>query len=368
MVRTPTSAAVLLALASLAAGVAQTETYTLTPGAESGPRQWDAAPESQPVDEAIADARRAIAEKDYARAQRLMDEFIEHHQREDNAYLPEAYLLRADSYLGRGFEYKALFDLERILREFPESEHFITANERELDIALAYASGLKRRVVGFRLFDATDYAVEILIRVQERLPGSALAEEAAIALADFYYERREMKLARDAYDLYILNFPTGPNRLKADRRLVFADIARFKGPRYDSSGLLDARVRIRNFERRYPGEAERIGLNDGMVARIDESLAAQLLESARWYLTQNDDPAARITLTRLLADHPRTFAATEALALAERKGWDIAPTTPATTVDPDAPAFEGPGASNVQPVEPPAPAADPDAPPPPPTP
>jgi outer membrane protein assembly factor BamD (BamD/ComL family) len=214
-------------------------------------------------------------------------------------------------------------------------------------------------MVGFRLFDATDYAVEIFIRVQERLPGSALAELAAISLADFYYDRREMKLARDAYDLYILNFPSGPNRLKADRRLVFADIARFKGPRYDSSGLLDARVRIRNFERRYPGEAERIGLNDGMVARIDESLAAQLLESARWYLTQKDDPAARVTLTRLLADHPRTFAATEALALAERKGWDIAPRTPAPAPDPDAPSFEGPGASQVEPITAPEPEDDP---------
>lgn len=346
----------LLACVSIAS--AQTETYTLDQGSPDAPRTFGAPTAIEDADPLIIEARKAIAEKDYARAQRAMDEFIDTHDREGHPYLAEAYLLRADSYLGRGYEYKALFDLERVLREFPESEHFITANERELDVALAYAGGLRKRIFGVRIADATDYAVEILIRVQERLPGSALAEKAAITLADFYYDRREMKLARDAYDLYIMNFPSGPNRLKAERRLVFADIARFKGPRYDSSGLLDARVRIKNFERRYPGEAERIGLNDGMVARIDESLAAQLVESAKWYLTQKDEPAARITLQRLLVDHPRTFAATEARQLAASRGWDIEPAPRPQPADPEAPTFEGPGAGRVEPLESTAPPPD----------
>ena len=331
-----------------AVAATQTDTYILDRGSADAPRQWDVVVEVDPAPEAIIAARRAIAEKDYAKAQREMDSFIDANDREGDPYLPEAYMLRADSYLGRGFEYKALFDLERILREYPASEFFITANEREMDIALAYAGGLRKRIFGMRLADATDYAVEILIRIQERLPGSALAEKAAITLADFYYNRRDMRLARDAYDLYILNFPNGPNRLKAERRLIFADIARFKGPRYDSSGLLDARIRIKNFERRYPAEAERIGLNDGMIARIDESLAAQLLDSAKWYLTQNDAPAARITLTRLLAQHPRTYAASQAVALAEKKGWDIEPKRLTPIDNSDAPTFEGPGAAKVE--------------------
>jgi len=339
----------ILTAALAAPALAQTETYILEPRPNDPSRGWKAQPQTEEVDALIAEARLAIAERDYARAQRAMDTFIEKYDREGHEYLPEAFLLRADSYLGRGYEYKALFDLERILREYPASDQFITANEREMDIALAYAGGLKRRVLGIRFADATDYAVEILIRVQERLPGSALAEKAAITLADFYYDRRDMRLARDAYELYILNFPSGPNRLKAERRLIFADVARFKGPRYDTSGLLDARVRIKNFQNRYPAEAERIGVNEGLVARIDESLAAQLLESAKWYLTQNDDPAARITVERLLRTHPRTFAAVEAEKLAATKGWVFQSMTPLKVQEEEI-VIEGPGASQVQPL------------------
>ncbi len=342
--------ATALALSLTAGALAQSETYTLEGRPTDTTRKWQALPATEEVDALIAEARLAIAERDYARAQRAMDTFIEKYEREGHAYLPEAYLLRADSYLGRGYEYKSLFDLERILREYPESDQFITANEREMDIALAYAGGLRRRVLGMRFADSTEYAVEIFIRIQERLPGSALAEKAAITLADFYYDRRDMRLARDAYELYILNFPSGPNRLKAERRLIFADVARFKGPRYDTSGLLDARVRIKNFQGRYPAEAERIGINEGLVARIDESLAAQLLESAKWYLTQDDTPAARVTVERLLRTHPRTFAAVEAEKLVKKYGWAIN-MSPLQVPDPiDEPQFEGPGSEKIEPL------------------
>ena len=92
-------------------------------------------------------------------------------------------------------EYEALYDYEVVARTYTGSEVFVAALERELDIARRYANGEKRRLWGMRIASAESEAEELLIRVQERLPGSSLAEEAALLLGDFYFSRRQMDLA-----------------------------------------------------------------------------------------------------------------------------------------------------------------------------
>lgn len=331
---------------------AQSESYTLDPARESS--DWiEQTPEEPTGDAAVmAEARRALAEDKPGRARRAMDAWIEDQASDRNPYLPEAYLIRADSLLASGYEYKSLFDYEYLIRTYPGSEQFLTAVEREYDIAMMYLGGLRKRVLGIRLISGEDIAIELLIRVQERVPGSQLAELAAIDMADYYYRKREMKLARDAYQLYLLNFPDGPNRMHAEKRLIYADVARFKGPRYDASGLLDARVRIRNFAARYPIEAERSGINEGLVARIDESNAAQLLDAAGWYASKGDRAAQRYTLIRLVRAHPRTIAATRAREVLDERGWLDDVELEASPLDEDPIILEGPAAEQVQPLEP----------------
>lgn len=172
-----------------------------------------------------------------------------------------------------------------------------------------------------------------MIRVQERLPRSALAEEAAIELADFYYRKRDIKLARDAYDLYLQNFPDGPHKIHALARRIETDVARFKGPRYSGAGLINARLQIRDFMARYPAEADRLGMNEALIARIDESMAAQLLDTAKWYFEVNDDPSARFMLERLMRDYPRTVSSDRAMELLLSRGWATQATLP-TPLDP----------------------------------
>ena len=112
-------------------------------------------------------------------------------------------------------------------------------------------------------------------------------------------------------------------------------------------GLIDARVRIRDFRRRYPLEAERTGINEGLVARIDESMAARLLEAAEWYSTQGDHASVRYTLRRLVAKYPRSLSAARALETLETRGWLDELEAPITT-DEDGIQIEGPGAGQVQ--------------------
>jgi outer membrane protein assembly factor BamD (BamD/ComL family) len=289
--------------------------------------RWVATPPPEVPAEAtdLVEARRLLASGDHAAARRLLDPWIETYRRTDNPHLAEAYLLRGDARLAAGNEWKALYDYEALIRQFPGSPEFVTALERELEVGLKYTAGLKRKQLGVRWVGARSEGAELLIRIQERLPGSRLAERAAIELADYYYRRGELELAATSYDILLKNFPRSQYRRRAMLRLVFAQIARYEGPPYDAAGLVEARELVEDFRSSYPADAGQAGLNSELVGRIDEQLGAQLLEKARFYDRRRDPVSSRLVLRRLVDRHPGTDAARKALALLNERGWMSAP-------------------------------------------
>ena len=312
--------------------------------------KW-ATTESKPLDadaRIIAKARQALADNKPGTTKSLLNDWIEAHATSDHPLLVQAYLLRGDAKVADGNEYKALYDYEAVIKQFPAAEEYKRAVERELEIGIKYVFGLKRIWLGMRLSDATDIGEELLIRVQERLPGSDLAERACIELGDYYFRTRDLKQAADAYEVFLATFPKSRYADKARERRIYANIARFKGPQYDATGLAEARVLIKEYAQTDPIGAQRAGMSDALIARLDESTAAQVLEKARWYLQRGDPVSARTNLRRLIAKHPQTVAAKTALQMLADRGWDptapkpAEPTAPPATPDqpaaPDKPA------------------------------
>jgi outer membrane protein assembly factor BamD (BamD/ComL family) len=269
----------------------------------------------------LSRVRRLIAEERFREAYDLVDDWIEENRDTDNPQLPEAYVLRGTALIGRDKEFDALFDFEHVARHYPESAAFPVALERELEVSNKYLNGLRRRQFGIRFESAVDIAEELIVRINERLPGSKLAERALMDLADYYYRQRDLKMAATAYECFILLFPGSDQRQKAMERRIYATIAQFKGPRYDASGLIEARYQIEEYREQYPHQAAASGLSDALLARLDESAAAQLLTVARWYMTRKDDSSARLTLTRLVQRHPATASAAEGYAILKERGW-----------------------------------------------
>ena len=273
------------------------------------------APEPGSPQAQLAAARTALAREQYERAVNIAGQWIERYP--NHALLPEAYILRGDALDGRGDEYEALFDYEYVARVFPESEAFVTALERELEIAKKYAAGMKRKLWGMRILSAIDDAEELFIRIQERLPGSRLAEEAGITLGDLYFRRRDMDLAAEMYAIFIENHPRSELIDRARRGLIASHLASFKGPEFDAAGLSEARALLRELKVVDPMASEEIGA-DALLTRIDESMANKLLRTARWYLKQEDPIAAELALRRLILRYPGSVAAREALDLIRR--------------------------------------------------
>jgi outer membrane protein assembly factor BamD (BamD/ComL family) len=165
-----------------------------------------------------------------------------------------------------------------------------------------------------RIIDSSEDAQELLIRIQERLPGSELAERAGMELSDFYFNRREMIMAAESYRLFIENYPRSAQITKARLRLIYAYIAGFRGPEYDASGLLEARAKLQSLQSLQPGLAQQVGATS-ILARIEESEAAKFLSTASWYLEIGDPISAELSIRRLVRQHPTSIATLEALRI-----------------------------------------------------
>jgi len=315
----------LVCAAGSSAALAQVEEYTLE---DEG---WVES-EGLEVDPALAEARQALASDQPGRALSILNAWIREHKFTNHPSLPEAYLLRGDAKLANNDEYEALYDYEAIIKQFYGSPEFPKAVEREYEIAKRYVNGLKRKWFGlFRIEGATSLGEELLIRVQERMPGSQLAEMAALELGDYYYRTRDVRMAADMYGIFVVNFPESEHRKYAALRQIFANIASYKGPRYDQSGLTEASVLIEDFQARYPAEAEQAGVTVQLANWVDESAAEHLLDTARWYLRRQDEESARYTLVRLIRAHPHSAAAEEAVSILQARGLLDEPTRPIQT-------------------------------------
>jgi outer membrane protein assembly factor BamD (BamD/ComL family) len=258
----------------------------------------------------LARARTLLAEGRAARAHNMVNRWMNRHPHSNLA--PEAYLIRGEALVEMGDEYEALYDFEFLVRKYPSSEVFSLALEQEFAIAVKYANGLRRKMLGLRVINATDEAEELLIRIQERLPGSGLAEQAGLQLAALYFRDRRMGLAADAYSIFIKRYPRSTQIAFARRRLIYANIATFKGPQFDIVGLLEAKAELQQLAVRRPAEAERIGAG-ALIQRIEESQSTKMLTTAMWYSNEGDPIAAEFTIRKLVQRFPRSAACVRAL-------------------------------------------------------
>jgi len=266
--------------------------------------------------------RGLVAAGDFSKAEDQLDGWLAANENTSNAYLPEAYLLRGDAKVGQDDEFEAMYDYEEVVKGFPSSEYFVTALERELEVAKLYLGGRRKKFLGLvRIDSGVPIAEETIMRINERLPGSRLAEKSLMELADFYYRRRDLRMAAETYDTFVKLFPDSALRKKALQRVIFSNVAQFKGTDYDASTLSDARIQIENFRDRYPAEAEAAGLGDELVVRLDENAATQMFKVAKWYDSRGDWVSSRATLNRLVRRYPSSRAAEEGFDLLVAKGW-----------------------------------------------
>lgn len=211
----------------------------------------------------------------------------------------------AQAYYQYGDRTRAFFHLDELMDTYPESAYFYKALDLQYQIADAYLNGYKRRLFGIACVDAYDDAIEMMYRIQQRSPGSPLAEKALLRTADYYFSRASYDLAGDAYQSYVRSYPRSPEVARARLRAAYSSIAQFRGLRYDATSLTDARTQLESIIHDYPKLAADENLRD-MIDRIDVTFARKNLVEADFYHRTHHPIGAAYLYEYVVRAYPQT--------------------------------------------------------------
>jgi outer membrane assembly lipoprotein YfiO len=219
--------------------------------------------------------------------------------------------LLSDAYLKTGDPVRAFYHCDELLDLYPESRYFGAALEKQYKIADMFLSGYKRKLLGIPLLNVDDEGIDMLFRIQERSPGSPLAERALRRTADFYFADGQFDLAFDAYAAYARSYPRSPTLDRVRLRQALSSLAQFRGVNHDATPLIDARAQFEDIKGRFPELAREEGV-EKFIETINQTLARKLLSTADFYRRTSKPVAAAYTLQTLVATYPQTPQAAEA--------------------------------------------------------
>lgn len=306
-----------------AASAAQPHVSELT---EQGWRDV-ARPTSRPTADPVLDrAEDLLNHHQYNAAKKLALQWVLDHK--DSPLRDRGLFLVAEAFYQYGDRIKSFYYLDELMDEYPESPLFYRALEKQYEIADAYLRGYRRRFLLIPLFTAEDEAIEMLYRIQQRSPGSPLAEKALLRTADYYYATGDYELAADAYAAYARNYPRSPVLPQTKLRQAFSAYAQFRGLRFDPTELVNARAQLVDMIHAYPDLAARDNL-PAIIARIDQTLADKIYVTAEFYRRTDQLKGAVWNYRYLIETYPDEPAAQRARQrLAKMPQWALAGVQP----------------------------------------
>ena len=224
-------------------------------------------------------------------------------------------------YFQLGDRLRAFYHLDELLDNFPASRLYYPALELQYDIADAYLSGYKELFLGMRIVPATDEAIEMLYRVQERSPGSPIAERALKRSADYYFNTSQFDMAADAYEFFVRSYPRSADIPQAKLRRAFASLAQFRSPYFDATPLIDARSQFKAIQSQYPDLAAEANVPQ-WIDHIDADLARKAYITGD-YFKRTNKPGAAVYMFRYVSQtYPNSAEAKKARQqLAKMPKW-----------------------------------------------
>ncbi len=267
----------------------------------------DRAPEAAPLDE-LGEVRALVAANQPGPARNILKKWMKANP-DHERYQEADYLMGETYYLAKDY-WKAV-ERYQTVAENSSGELFHLANGRCVDVARAFLSGQKRILWGIFRLPAQADGVEILDRVWQREPGSQLGEIALRLKGDYYFGNGDMELAQDEYAGLVKQYPSGRWAQMAMLRTAEAAEASFPGTRFDDRPLIEADERYRQFEKAYPGYAERENV-DQRLEGIRQQRAEKDLDIAKWYERTKRTDAAEFYYRQVLKLWPGTLADAEA--------------------------------------------------------
>jgi outer membrane assembly lipoprotein YfiO len=226
-------------------------------------------------------------------------------------------LMMARTLVGQGDRIRAFYYCDELLDTYPESPVYAEALQLQFEIADLYLNGARDRLLGLPILDQNDAAVEMLFRIQQRSPGSPLADRSLVRTADFYWSDGQFDLAADTYGFYAQSYPRSPLTPSVRVREAYSNLAQFKGARYDPAPILNAKTQMNSIKAEYPDLAKTEDL-DSKIESANRQLARRMYLNADFYRRTNKPKSAEYLAKRLIATYPNLPEAQDAAKLLEK--------------------------------------------------
>jgi len=311
-----------------------------------GDGQWEqaAAPATAPVpDETLDRIEQMLQNNQAAAAKKMVVSWIR--RQPDAPNRDRAVFLLGQANFQLGSRIMAFYNFDELLDLYPASAYYHPALQRQFDIADEFLSGYKRRFLGMPIISATTEATEMLYRIQQRAPGSPLAEKALLRAADYYYATAQYDVAADAYAAYVRSYPRSPYLPRVRLRQAFSSLAQFRGVKFDATHIIDARQQLIDLAVAYPDVAAEEKVL-ALVDRIDAALADKLLVTGDFY-RRTGKPRGAVYYYRTLL---RTFPGYPQAREAERRLAEMPPSALSELELPEAVRKRMAGAATTQPT------------------
>ncbi|MBL7133616.1 MAG: outer membrane protein assembly factor BamD [Phycisphaerae bacterium] len=267
--------------------------------------KWVRSPAATKVSPAgqLAIIRQLIDNGHNAKAVKGAKAFIKKYPQHDHCQ--EAMMLAGEGELARARYYQAFQWFEKQLARFPTGKHFQRALDREFKVAEAFLAGKKRIVWGFVRLPSKDEGLEILSRIAEHAPSSAIAAKAMMRIGDYHYNADHYAEAVNAYDEYLAMFKKSPGAAHAMLQAARATQAQFAGIRFDETPLIDAEQRFKAFAERFPQAAEKENISK-ILDQIADTLAEKLYACGEYYVRTGKPSAAAFYYKQVVDRYGRT--------------------------------------------------------------
>jgi len=190
-------------------------------------------------------------------------------------------------------------------KDYHESKLYNAALDRQFHIASAFLAGRKKTVLG--IFKIKGYAegVKIMEKITDRAGDSAIAMQAAVAVAKSYEERKMFNEAYLKWSEISWQWKTGQVAKQALLHMAQCKHTAYKGPKYDASSLNSAKSYYEEFKLRYPEDAKELGF-DKILKQIDEQLAYKQFSIGQYYQKTGNRFSANLYYDMIIQNWPES--------------------------------------------------------------
>ena len=216
--------------------------------------------------------------------------------------------IEAETLFSKGKFAKAVRGYDKLLTEFPKSELYQAALDRQFAIATAFLAGQKKKVLG--VFKIKGYAegTKIMERISDRAGNAPIGLKAALAIAKSLERRGKFAEAYQKWSQISSQWSTGQIGRQALLAMARCQHAAYKGPKYDASELISAKSYYENFKLRYPKDAEKFDV-DKKLKQISEQLAEKQFDIGQYYQRSGNNQSANFYYQMVVDNWPVSTAA-----------------------------------------------------------